>query len=358
MPLALPPALPLDLPLDLPRALRLLAPRRTHLVVHVPVAPRLTVSLALVLCHCQLREEVRANTPLGQQAAEIMARGDLVPSSMIVAMLRRKLRGKGARRLLLDGFPRSAENAEGFAAECGRPELALHLVCPDELMIERILKRADLEGRADDNLETARRRIQVYHESGAPTLQWLRENRVPIIELDASGTPEDVWSQLLVVGRLMRPAVTANSRALDVAMERAKEKRLRSALRRVSAFDALSNEELAALQPAMSEVRFGRGEYVFRQGDPGDRFYVIVSGRAEAVRVSPETGESTVLAHLGAGSCFGEVALLRDDVRYAGIVATADEGLTAVEITRGEFEAILGPLESRIADAYDKNTNA
>jgi adenylate kinase family enzyme len=302
-----------------------------------------------------LREEVKANTPLGQQAAEIMAKGELVPSSMIVAMLRRKMRGKGARRLLLDGFPRSRENAGGFAAECGRPELALHLVCPDEVMIQRILKRAETQGRADDNLETAKRRIAVYHESGAPTLEWLRESRVPIIELDASGTPDDVWSQLLTVGRLMRPAVTANNKALDQAMEAARDKRLRIALRRVDAFDTLSNEELTSLQGAMREVRFGRGDYVFRQGERGDTFYVVVAGRGEAIRVHPDTGERSVLAQLTTGSCFGERALLRDDVRYAGILATAEEGLHAVQITREEFEAILGPLESRVADLYEES---
>ena len=48
---------------------------------------------------------------------------------------------------------------------------------------------------------------QVFNESGAPTLKWLRQAKVPIVELDSSGTPEDLWSQLLVVGRLMRPAV-------------------------------------------------------------------------------------------------------------------------------------------------------
>ena len=122
-----------------------------------------------------LREEVAADTPIGKEASEIMAKGDLVPSAMITAMLRRRLRGSGGRRLLLDGFPRSRQNAIDFAAQCGRPELALHLVCDEEVMIERILKRAEVEGRADDNIETARQRIKVFNESGAPTMKWLRE---------------------------------------------------------------------------------------------------------------------------------------------------------------------------------------
>ena len=74
-------------------------------------------------------------------------------------------------------------------------------------LIERILQRAQQEGRADDTEHAARRRIAVYNEACGPTLAWLRERKVPIIELDASGTPSRTWQQLLVVGRLMRSAV-------------------------------------------------------------------------------------------------------------------------------------------------------
>jgi adenylate kinase len=154
-----------------------------------------------------LREEVKASTPIGQQVASIMARGDLVSSELITTLLRRRMRAFGGRRLLLDGFPRSRQNAIDFEAQCGRPELALHLTCPEDIMIERILRRAESEGRADDNRETATQRICVYKEAGSPTLDWLRERKVPIVELDSSGTPCETWNQLLVVGRLMRSAV-------------------------------------------------------------------------------------------------------------------------------------------------------
>ena len=154
-----------------------------------------------------LREEVAAGTPIGKEVRSIMERGDLVSSELITKLLHRRMRAFGGRRLLLDGFPRSRQNAIDFEQQCGRPELALHLVCPEEIMIERILKRAEIEGRSDDTPEGARQRVEVYKSSGQPTMDWLREKRVPIIELDASGTPYEVWSQLLVVGRLMRDAV-------------------------------------------------------------------------------------------------------------------------------------------------------
>lgn len=221
-----------------------------------------------------LREEVEAGTPLGHSVAEIMQAGKLVPSATITTLstllaraarardgrgraaaarrlcppphdrvgrdwvrwdgarwdvrllrafappsptpsgaVRRRMRSFPGQRLLLDGFPRSQQNAVDFEAQCGKPELALTLTCSEETMVQRILKRARLEGRPDDNLVTAHKRIETFREQGAPTLAWLRGSGVPIIEIDANGTPDDVWGQLLAVGRLMRGAVELPSRS-------------------------------------------------------------------------------------------------------------------------------------------------
>ena len=83
-------------------------------------------------------------------------------------------------------------------------------------MVERILERGKASGRADDNVETALTRIRTFREQGAPTLEWLREAKVPIVELDTSGTPDEVWSQLLTIGRLMRSAVALEKSGLPL----------------------------------------------------------------------------------------------------------------------------------------------
>lgn len=158
-----------------------------------------------------LRDEVNENTPLGRECADIMARGELVSSATITALVRRRMRRFPGRRVLLDGFPRSLENAYDFMALCGRPELALHLDCDDTILLERIIKRSQESNengvkRADDNIETALKRLRTYHKYHLPTMNWLREQHVPIVNLDCSGSPESVWDQLLAIGRLMRPA--------------------------------------------------------------------------------------------------------------------------------------------------------
>ena len=61
--------------------------------------------------------------------------------------------------------------------------------------------------RTDDNVHTAIQRLKNYHNHHKPTMDWLKSVKVPIVELDCSGTKEDVWQQLLAIGRLMRPAV-------------------------------------------------------------------------------------------------------------------------------------------------------
>ena len=78
-----------------------------------------------------LREEVDRDTFLGREVKDIMIKGDLVSSAVIVTLMRRKMRlpENAGKRVLLDGFPRSLQNASDLVELCGHPELALHLQC-------------------------------------------------------------------------------------------------------------------------------------------------------------------------------------------------------------------------------------
>jgi len=142
------------------------------------------------------------------EVAAIMARGELVSSAVMVTLMRRRMRSHPGKRIILDGFPRSLENASDLVDLMGVPELALHLECDDTILMERIIKRgreSSSTQRSDDNIDTALRRLRVYHKYHDKTMEWLLEQHVPIVNLDCSGTPENVWQQLLAIGRLMRP---------------------------------------------------------------------------------------------------------------------------------------------------------
>jgi len=160
-----------------------------------------------------LRDEVKRGSELGKQVSSIMARGELVSSAIMVALIKQVMKSHApGKRVLLDGFPRSLENAHDLVTLCGRPQLALHLVCDDTVLMERIMRRQ--ENRADDNFETALERIRTYHKYHNQTMEWLRLQHVPIVNLDCGGSPESVWQQLVAIGKLMRPVVK-----LDAALE-------------------------------------------------------------------------------------------------------------------------------------------
>ena len=218
------------------------SPARIVLVVGGPgsgkgaLCERLEKECGIIHLSCgeMLREEVEANTPLGREVKEIMERGELVSSATVTALMRRRMRAFPGRRVLLDGFPRSLENARDFVELCGPPELALHLDCDDTVLLERILARGGMsareaklaekkegegekaKARADDNVHTAIQRLKNYHKHHASTMDWLKKIKVPIVELDCSGSKEEVWQQLMAIGRLMRPAVKLPAAAADM----------------------------------------------------------------------------------------------------------------------------------------------
>ena len=105
----------------------------------------------------------------------------------------------------------SAENARDLVTLCGKPELALHLDCDDTVLIERILNRGKSGERADDNIDTALQRIRTYHKYHNMTIEFLRQEQVPVVNIDCSATPDGVWEQLSAISRLMRKTLWSDS---------------------------------------------------------------------------------------------------------------------------------------------------
>lgn len=126
-----------------------------------------------------LRAEVDARTPLGQEVAEYMQRGDLVPDDVVLRMVMPKaLAAAQANGYLLDGFPRSVEQAEEartLAEAAGAaPQAVIYLDVPRAELLRRILARAEVEGRADDNPETVGNRLEVFDEETHPLVDYYR----------------------------------------------------------------------------------------------------------------------------------------------------------------------------------------
>ena len=148
-----------------------------------------------------LRAEVAAGTPLGRQAGEVMARGDLVSDDILLGMLKDRLSRTDARHgFILDGYPRNLAQADALAAllaELGQPfDAAVQLAVDNEQIIARLAGRAQAEGRADDTPESVRHRLKVYDEKTAPVIEFYRQHG-QLTVVDGVGSLDEVFTRIL-----------------------------------------------------------------------------------------------------------------------------------------------------------------
>ncbi|WP_321502937.1 adenylate kinase [Breoghania sp.] len=159
-----------------------------------------------------LRAAVAAGTPIGLQAKEVMDRGDLVSDDIIVKIIEdRTAEPDCANGYILDGFPRTIAQAEALEDMLAKQGTALTAVIElrvdDEILVSRIETRARETGgaRADDNVETLRKRMEVYHAQTAPLVSFY-EKRGMLRSVDGMKSIDDVAGQ---IDALLGEAATA-----------------------------------------------------------------------------------------------------------------------------------------------------
>ncbi len=150
-----------------------------------------------------LRAAVRDGTEIGKQAESIMAGGNLVPDDMILGLLKERLQQDDiANGYILDGYPRNLAQAEALDQlldELGLPvQEAIQIDVDTDQVVERIARRAELEGRADDDVETVRHRMTVYENETAPVIDYYA-NRELLSQILGTGSIEEVSARLLSV---------------------------------------------------------------------------------------------------------------------------------------------------------------
>ena len=149
-----------------------------------------------------LRAAISAGTDLGKRAKEIMDRGDLVSDDIIVGMIAARLDDKDcANGVILDGFPRTVAQAEALDEMLASKGLSLDGVIEirvnEAALFARIENRAAETGgaRSDDNADTLRKRLAVYHENTAPLLPYYRDKGV-LKSVDGMATIDEVAAQI------------------------------------------------------------------------------------------------------------------------------------------------------------------
>lgn len=126
-----------------------------------------------------LREEISKGTELGKIAKGYIDQGQLIPDSLMIDILVDVLDSfKNSKGVVFDGFPRTISQAEELKrvlAERGQEvTIMLDLKVPEEELIKRLIQRGKDSGRADDNEETIKKRLEVYHTLTSPLIDWYK----------------------------------------------------------------------------------------------------------------------------------------------------------------------------------------
>jgi adenylate kinase len=160
-----------------------------------------------------LRDHVTRGTDLGRQVQDCLRRGELVPDEVVLGMVRSALEANLGRGYVLDGIPRTMDQARALyelAVELEMTaDVALHLQVPDEELVRRLLQRADEQGRPDDTEEVIRRRLALYYEVTHPILDWYGERGI-LVSVDAQRPADVVGRHILTALEVMRQMIDGN----------------------------------------------------------------------------------------------------------------------------------------------------
>lgn len=158
------------------------------------------------------RANIKNGTPLGQQVEEITASGGYVPDEITNAIVKDRLaEPDAAHGFLLDGYPRTTGQVDALDEMLGdaghRLAAVIELTVDTDEVVQRLLARAQEQGRADDTEEVIRERMRVYAEETAPLAAVYRERDL-LHSVDGMGTVEEVTAR---IDRALNEAIEARS---------------------------------------------------------------------------------------------------------------------------------------------------
>ena len=147
-----------------------------------------------------LRAEIAKGSELGKQIDALISKGNLVPDDMMYGVIENYIAGLPAdcKGTIFDGYPRTVAQAESLTQllkKYGMEAIMIDLLVDEQLLIQRLIERGKVSGRADDNLNTIRHRIAVYHQQTEPiALYYLHQgNYCPV---NGNHNMQDVFLQI------------------------------------------------------------------------------------------------------------------------------------------------------------------
>ena len=146
-----------------------------------------------------LRKEMAEETALGLKAKDVINRGELLSDDLIIEIIEKAVEQAGEKGILFDGFPTTvaqSESLEKLVEHHSRHlSLVLSLEVPREELVERMLKRAKIEGRADDTEEVIQNRFREYEAKTKPVADFYEKQGV-LHSVVGTGAVEEVFQRL------------------------------------------------------------------------------------------------------------------------------------------------------------------
>lgn len=147
-----------------------------------------------------LRKAKADATPMGLEAKKFMDAGTLVPDEVVIGIIKERIVEDDCKGgFILDGFPRTVGQAEALDIMMKENDLAIdHVVyfdVPEKELVDRLLSRAKLEGRSDDNMEAIQKRMVTFKKDTEPLLDYYK-NRGLVRSIDGTGTMVQVTGRL------------------------------------------------------------------------------------------------------------------------------------------------------------------
>ena len=149
-----------------------------------------------------LRNEIASGSDLGKLADSYISKGNLIPDELMLRILDDILlrHAHDKEGVIFDGFPRTIAQAEALSdllkKHGGELDAVIDLDVPEDVLITRMLKRGEETGRADDNIDTIKNRLSVYHERTEP-LRGHYKDKGKYMPVDGSGTIEEIFEKLV-----------------------------------------------------------------------------------------------------------------------------------------------------------------
>ena len=147
-----------------------------------------------------LRAEIKNDTELGKTAKGYIDQGQLIPDELMIDILASVFDSfKDSKGVIFDGFPRTIAQAEALKkmlAERGQDvTVMVDLEVPEDELMTRLIKRGKDSGRADDNEETIKKRLHVYHSQTAPLIDWYK-NEKKYQHINGLGTMDGIFADI------------------------------------------------------------------------------------------------------------------------------------------------------------------